>query len=55
MPRQHPNYNSQMTQIQNTLKEFNSIHTTLKFKIETEKDMKLNFLDLTLINQGKKN
>jgi hypothetical protein len=47
-------YNIQITQIQNTLNEFYSTHNVLKFTMETEKERKLNFLDITLKNKGKK-
>jgi hypothetical protein len=47
-------HNKQTTKIQYTLEEFNSIHNTLKFTVRPGKERKLNFLDITLINQGNK-
>lgn len=44
-------HSNQITQIQNILNEFNSIHTAPKYTTETERDKKLNLLDLTSINQ----
>jgi len=38
-------------QLNNFLKHLNSLHPKIKFTLETEKDNKINFLDLTIYNQ----
>jgi hypothetical protein len=40
-------YNTQKTNISNTLKEFNAIHHKVKFTMEQQSQNKLNYLDLT--------
>jgi hypothetical protein len=42
-------YNKQITDINNTLKQFNEIIPKLQFTIEKEKDSVINFLDVTII------
>jgi hypothetical protein len=42
-------YNKQITDINNTLKQFNEINLKLQFTIEKEKDTVINFLDITII------
>jgi hypothetical protein len=42
-------YNKQITDINNTLKQFNEINLKLQFTIEKEKDNVINFLDITII------
>jgi hypothetical protein len=42
-------YNKQLTDINNTFKQFNEINPKLQFTIEKEKDNVINFLDITII------
>jgi hypothetical protein len=42
-------YNKQITDINNTLKQFNEIIPKLQFTIEIEKDNVIDFLDITII------
>jgi hypothetical protein len=42
-------YNTQITDINNTLKQFNEINPRLQITIEKEKDNVINFLDITII------
>jgi hypothetical protein len=44
-------YNTETTNIQNTLDEFNQIHPKLKFTLELETNNKINFLDITINKQ----
>jgi hypothetical protein len=44
-------YNTQLTDIQDTLAEFNTLHPKIQFTMETEIDNKINYLDLTIINK----
>jgi hypothetical protein len=41
-------YNKQITNINNTLKQFNEINPKLQFTIEKEKDNVINFSDITI-------
>jgi hypothetical protein len=41
-------YNTETTNIQNTLDEFNQIHPKLKFTLELETNNQINFLDITI-------
>jgi hypothetical protein len=47
-------YNKNITNINNTLNECNTIHPTIKFTMETEKHNTLNYLDLTIMNNHNK-
>jgi hypothetical protein len=44
-------YNTHLTNINNTLTDFNTLHPQIEFTMETEIDNKLNYLDLTIINK----
>jgi hypothetical protein len=41
-------YNSEYTNIHDTLQEFNTVHSKLKFTLETETRNKINYLDITI-------
>jgi hypothetical protein len=43
-------YNEDYTDIEDTLKEFNSIHPNIQYTIEKERNNKLNYLDITIDN-----
>jgi hypothetical protein len=47
-------YNTQKTNITNTLEEFNAIHPTLKFTMEQQTQNRINYLDLTIMNNNNK-
>jgi hypothetical protein len=47
-------YNTETTNIHNTLHEFNQIHPKLKFKLELETNNQINFLDITINKQVNK-
>jgi hypothetical protein len=47
-------YNSEGTNIHNTLQEFNTVQPKLKFTLETETQNKINFLDITINKQHNK-
>jgi hypothetical protein len=42
-------YNTQYTNIDNTLNDFNTIHNKVQFSMETENNNNINFLDLSII------
>jgi hypothetical protein len=44
-------YNSEYTNILNTLNEFNTVHPKLKFTLETEAQNKINYLAITINKQ----
>jgi hypothetical protein len=41
-------YNTRITNIDNTLNEFNNVHPKIKFTMEKEINNKINFLDLSI-------
>jgi hypothetical protein len=43
-------YNDNITNIQDTLKDFNKAHPNIQFTIEEQTDRKLNYLDITITN-----
>jgi hypothetical protein len=45
-------YNTQTTDIHDTLDEFNTINPKLKFTIEKQQDNTINYLDLTILNHN---
>ena len=45
-------YNTQKTNIIDTLNEFNTIHHKIKFKMEQQSQNKLNYLDLTIMTNN---
>jgi tRNA/tmRNA/rRNA uracil-C5-methylase (TrmA/RlmC/RlmD family) len=47
-------YNSEHTNIHNTLQEFNTVHPNLKFTFETEIRNKINYLGITINKQQDK-
>jgi hypothetical protein len=47
-------YNKNITNINNTLYECNTIHPKIKYTMETEKHKTLNYLDLTIMNNQQK-
>jgi hypothetical protein len=47
-------YNSEHTNIYNTLQEFNTAHHNLKFTLETETQNTINYLDITINKQQDK-
>jgi hypothetical protein len=47
-------YNKDITNIENTLIDFNSIHPNMQFTIEKETQNSLNYLDLTITNEHNK-
>jgi hypothetical protein len=42
-------YNTQYTNINSTIDEFNNIHKKVQFSIETESNNQINFLDLSIV------
>jgi glycerol-3-phosphate cytidylyltransferase-like family protein len=47
-------YNKDITNIENTLIDFNSIHPNIQYTIEKETQNSLNYLDLTITNEQNK-
>jgi hypothetical protein len=45
-------YNENLTNIQDTLKDFNLVHPNIQYTIETQTNNKLNYLDITIENSN---
>jgi hypothetical protein len=47
-------YDRQKTNIEQTLEEFNNMQPTIKFTIEKEQKVKINYLDITIQQKKRK-